>query len=101
MASVVWWLTPHEMKECIGLPVELDMPTVSLFNSAKGRNGRGRIWGEVSMEISPHSEVWAEAIGIHCVRCAGLAVSEATARRIWELNLPGMLTDLFLRRWHP
>lgn len=99
MTAVVWWLTQRERE--IVTPDGLDPEVVQEFNSSVGRPGRGRLWGKTNLEIEPDDPKWKEALGAHCSECAGIVVSEAAGRQIWDLNLPGLLTDLKLKRWHP
>lgn len=108
---VLWWLTREELDE-IGSPVELAAWVQRDFEKVREFVGSEGILAfppeavtdpaSCCAEILPKSDLrWAEAIGIHCSRCNGLVVPEDIAERIWDLDLPGMLTTLALRRWCP
>lgn len=104
MASVVWWLSQQEA-EVMDSPIagelwdRLGARAHKVFKLVKEFSA-GSVFGERN-DIDADSEAWCEPMGIHCNQCVGILVSKPLARMIWELNLPGTLTDLYLRRWHP
>lgn len=101
---LVWWLDSRQCK-FLELALEYkfcqDLPNYvqAEIASASGKVGLGRLW--VNERIGRAEVVWDDtkpAAG-HAISCAGIAILESDAPKIWELvhnHDLGFLTDLNL-----
>lgn len=102
--TLIWWLSQYELEEVEEalkkLPNE-DFPEwlMSELRSAYGRNGRGRLWAAKQFEGASVDPWPSTPMGKYLGRCAGICISEAEIELLNQL--PGIVTDTKLERYHP
>lgn len=103
MTLLVWWLSDKD-QDFIGdsraaWPEWLQRE----YNDRRGRAGRGRLWVSRRFEsvveplIPPDHPGWTTPIGLAADRCGGVVITESEVPLLAEL--PGLLTDLDLKRY--
>lgn len=100
-SPLIWWLSQDEC-EAIGaeLPESFPAHIREAYASRRGRSGRGRLWCAPSIVDDVSVSGWESPLGRWAERCGGIVVYPADV--IWYLEaMPGLITDLQLRRWLP
>jgi len=105
MTFLVWWLSEKD-QDIIGDP-RLAWPEwlQREYTDRRGRAGRGRLWVAAQFEracepfIIREHPGWMTPIGLAVDRCGGIVITEAEIPLL--ADLPGLLTDLSLRRYSP
>ncbi len=102
----IWWLAPGDFEtiDAFGdLPTWLPAYVTEEYRSARGRNGRGRLWvpKKLTHLLPPGGGVagqsFGSAIGCACGKRAGVVVEAHVVRKL--MNLPGLVTNFYLQRW--
>lgn len=102
----VWWLSPADFSaiDATGQEVELPVWLLREYHSARGRNGRGRLWISPELNGAPDRLScvlsWpVTAVAAYCATCAGLVVTRKEVPLLSKL--PGIVTDRDLVRIYP
>lgn len=101
---LIWWLSPSDIEaicaEAIGdfcsWPEYLRIECKSL----RGRSARGRLW--LAPQFSDVRAQWPEpgtALSRRLEHYGGICIHASDAPLVYDL--PGVVTDLGLRRWRP